>query len=131
MNEAIKKYQDEYLEKTKLPPKIIASDLLKERKNDKLRIAELEVRLKYFQNELDDIVSLKNSLSKLNYSLKKEMYELTKYNNILIDIINKQILENNEQTNEINDLLLAINNINNNFVYKVNKILHLDNNKTI
>ncbi len=131
MNEAIIKYQDEYLEKTKLPPKIIASDLLKERKNDKLRIAELEVRLKYFQNELDDIVSLKNSLSKLNYSLKKEMYELTKYNNILIDIINKQILENNEQTNEINDLLLAINNINNNFVYKVNKILHLDNNKTI
>ncbi len=89
MNEAIKKYQDEYLEKTKLPSKILASDLLKERKIDKLRIAELEVRLKYFQNELDDIVSLKNSLSKLNYSLKKEMYELTKYNNILIDIINK------------------------------------------
>jgi hypothetical protein len=131
MNEAIKKYQDEYLEKTKLPSKILASDLLKERKIDKLRIAELEVRLKYFQNELDDIVSLKNSLSKLNYSLKKEMYELTKYNNILIDIINKQILENNEQTNEINDLLLAINNINNNFVYRVNKIIHLDNNKTI
>ncbi len=131
MNEAIKKYQEEYLEKNRLPAKVFASDLLKERKNDKLLIAELEVRIKYIQDELNDIISFKNHLSNINYSLKKELYELTKYNSILIDIINKQLSENNEQTIEINNLLVSINDKNNNFVSKINKILHLDNNKTI
>ncbi len=124
MDEEIKNRQKEILEETKLPPKILASDLFNERKNDKLRIAELEVRIKYMENNLNNLIANNNCIKNNNYSLKKEMSELIKYNTIIIDLLNNQIIENKNQTNEINKLLFHNIQKNNN-IFK--KLLNINN----
>ncbi len=68
------------------------------------------------ENNLNDLIANNNCIKNNNYSLKKEMSELIKYNTIII--------ENKNQTNEINKLLYHNIQKNNN-IFK--KLLNINN----
>ena len=131
LEEQIIERQKQILEETKLPKQVYAKDLLNERKNDKLKIAELEIRLKNTEQIIDDLISKNNSNEKLTNSLRKDLVDKMKYNNLLLDVLSTQLVENSNQTNEINRLLKITSEYDINFIQKLIKKYGKDSTKTI
>ncbi len=131
LDEKIKERQNSILESTKLPKQVFIKDLLNERKNDKLKIAELEVKLEETQILSDSYLTKSNSYEKLTNSLKKELLDKIKYNNLLLEVLGTQLVENSNQTNEINRLLTIANDNDYNIIKKIFKKNDKDPTKTI
>ena len=131
LEEQIIERQKQILEETKLPKQVYAKDLLNERKNDKLKIAELEIKLKNTEKIINDLISKNNYNEKLTDSLRKDLVDKMKYTNLLLDVLGTQLVENSNQTNEINRLLQITSEYDINFIQKLIKKYGKDSTKTI